>query len=76
MVGVSVSAVRLYHFVLTTPGLERLAGRTKSIIGLQSHRSQNSQNSHRIPSVSFPQLFLSDCHRFSDRPQELRPRSS
>ena len=23
MVGVSVSAVRLYHFVLTTPGLER-----------------------------------------------------
>ena len=35
MVGVSVSAVRLYHFVLTTAGLERLVGRTKSIIGLR-----------------------------------------
>ena len=73
MVGVSVSAVRLYHFVLTTPGLERLAGRTKSIIGRQSHRSQNS---HRIPSVSFPQLFLNDGHGFSDRTQELCPRNS
>ena len=70
MVGVSVSAVRLYHFVLTTPGLERLVGRTKSIIGRQSHRSQNS---HRIPSVSFgfPQLFLNDGHGLSDRTQEL-----
>ena len=64
MVGVSVSAVRLYHFVLTTPGLERLAGRTKSIIGLQSHRSQNS---HRILSVSSTLFFPSDGHRFSDR---------
>ena len=58
---------------LTTAGLERLVGRTKSIFGLQSHRSQNS---HRIPSGSFPQLFLNDGHRFSDRTQELRPRSS
>ena len=71
MVGVSVSAVRLYHFVLTTPGLERLAGRTKSIIGLQSHRSQNS---HRILSVSSTLFFPSDGHRFSDRTHELRVR--